>query len=347
MTVVWKNINQHEYTWLQWCYGDDASKPAFQCAFLAAGVFMLDGQNLLQDRERCVRDLARLFAEMPPLARKQVIKGLAEINRRAGTATRLIEAYAMEASSRYRWAQLKGLDLAATSVTGVQGTDQLGLNWAQLLWRCLNYYEDVGEEAERGWDLAKFTGSCFTKLTRIYQQEARRKRQRRIERIERKDLILRQVLLLEPESLSRTKSGQQYIVAHDERDLLVQMAQELRGEKDLHDRVVEETLARIQRQSREQQESLAALQRANALDTTAPVQVQTDMTGYTLAQIQEMNAQERQQAAQTSPLVDARFLDEATVRRMQRWGIVEQAPEKPGPTPPDRSQVPVVPFRRR
>lgn len=251
VSFVFKSLNQHEFELLRFMGGVNAEgnvTPKFWNTFLAYGVFLVDGQNVLSDRDHAIPKIATMFSDLPPTARQRVIRHLSEINRRASNAILLTEPYYMESTSRFRWAQLRGLDLTSPSVTGIRGSEAIGLNWAQLLWRALNYFDDRTETMEREWENAKFIGSCFAGkgLSKIYHQDNERRKKDKEERIARKDKTLRQVLLGEKfDDKIATLNGATLVTARSVEDLATQLEKDLKGEKDWHDKVIEEHENRI------------------------------------------------------------------------------------------------------
>jgi hypothetical protein len=264
--LVLKSLNQHEFDLLQMSMGPNRT-PAnvnqrFYSIFLAYGVLMVDGNNILSDRDRWIPELADRFDRFNATVRKKMVWQLSEINRRATVAVMLTEAYAMEANSRFRWAQLRGMDIMSPSATGIRGTEYLGLNWAQLTWRALNLYEDARESIEREWENAKFIGACFAGkgISKVYNQDIRRRRDDLSAKRTRKDQILRHVVLGAPmDDNVLHKDGQVVIAAQTVDQLADQLSKSLKGEKDWHDEVVAAIEDRQQREYLEQQARLQAL----------------------------------------------------------------------------------------
>lgn len=261
---VFKSLNHHEFELLRF-YGDyrDTKKQAFWDIFLAHCVFVVDGVNILKDRDRWIQKVSEVFLSLPKGVKSDIIRHVSEVNRKASVALTLTEAYAMEPMSRYRWMQLKGLDLSSVSVTGIEGTQQLGLNWAQQLWRALNLVEDRNEQQERDWENAKFVGSCFAGkgISKVYSHDTERRRKEHEERISRKDRILREVLLGEKvDSKNTALPGAVITIPKTVEELASQLEKDLRGEQDWHDKVIEEHERRIKDQyqsRRTQQEEVA------------------------------------------------------------------------------------------
>jgi len=326
---VFKNLNHHEFELLQFSGmvldRDDAQK--FWDIFLAYGVFMVDGINILSDRERGVLKLVELFSGLPKEARAKIIRHISEINRRASRAVNLTEAYAMETTSRYHWMQLKGMDLSSMAVTGIDGSQRLGLNWAQHLWRALNLAEDRNDEYEREWENAKFIGSCFAGkgLSKIYAQDSDRRRKEREERFSRKDRLLRMVVLGEPitekfiQIPGATIAGPRTV-----EELAGQLEKDLRGDKDWHDKVVEnhERRVREQYQARLQQQE-EAIKSSSARFGDKHITGSTDLRGLTQQEVEERIRNAKAYRAQDAARMQVFPEDEKMEKFLNKWGLTE------------------------
>lgn len=301
---VFKSLNQHEFEMTRLMGGvmGDRATARFWDLFLAHGIFLVDGQNVLVDRQRWMPRIANTFRDMQPMARAKVIRHLSELNRRAANATVLTEAYTMEQYSRYRWAQVHGLDLTLPAVTGIAGTDQIGLNWAQLTWRALNYFEDLSAAQEREWENAKFIGSCSAGkgIQKVYSRDTDRHRKEAEDRIARKDKLLRHIFegrSMEDDKVMR--HGQVVQVAQTVEQLADQLEKSLRGEKDWHDQVVESHEKRVAEQFRQQQVQLREIAQESEKRFDGKRLVGgSEIQGLTPAQVQERMDRTRQLQAQ-------------------------------------------------
>lgn len=253
--VVFKTVNHHEHELIRLSggYGETGGPTSqFWNRFLSYSVLMVDGVNVLPERDTLALRFNDLFREFQSAAKVRVIRYLSELNRRATKAVALTECYVMERYSRYRWYQVQGLDLTSTSLTGIPGTQILGMNWAQLIWRALNHIEDIRESLESDWEHAKFIGSCSGNkgVRKIYKQDERRKKQEKSERVSKKDAILKNILLGEPlRDGTLIKDGAVWVAAHTNEDLIEQMSRDLKDEKDLHDKLVESFENKVREQS--------------------------------------------------------------------------------------------------
>lgn len=304
VSFVFKSLNQHEFEMVRLMSGFQGERVTarFWDLFLAHGVFLIDGQNVLVDRQRWMPRIANAFRDMQPTARSKVIRHLSELNRRAANATTLTEAYTMEQYSRYRWAQVHGLDLTLSAVTGIAGTDQLGLNWAQLTWRALNYFEDLAHTQEREWENAKFIGSCSAGkgIQKVYSRDTDRHRKEAEDRIARKDKVLRHILEGRPMEDDKTlRHGQVVQVAQTVEQLADQLEKSLRGEKDWHDEVVEAHEKRVADQFKQQQSQLREIAEASEKKFEGKRLVgNSEIQGLTPQQVQERIQRSRQLEAQ-------------------------------------------------
>ena len=323
---TFKSLNHHEFDLLQMALGyrsDAKAMRKFYNHFLAYGVVMVDGHNVLLDRERWVPDLAKLFDGLATHAREKVIRALSELNRRASSGVLLTEAYAMESSSRFRWAQLQGLDLSAPMVTGVPGSFNLGLNWAQLSWRAMNLYEDRHDAAEREWENAKFIGACFAGkgIQKVYTQDTNRRQKEQEERAERKDKLLRHVVLGTPlDSPEVVKGGQTIQVARTVEQLADQLEKSLRGEQDWHDYVVSSLENRTRQEQQNQQERLTKLAEEYAeAYGDKPIVGRTETVGLTPEDVKDRLLKRQEQAKNI--VRPGQPQDEKHSNFMTKWGL--------------------------
>ena len=264
VSFVFKSLNSHEFERLGlYCQGK--SPRQFDNAFLAFGVFMVDGVNILVDREQWITELAATFDSLEDGARRKIVRYLSEINRRANRATRLVEVYSLEATSRLRWAQYYNLDLMSTAITGVSGTEHLGLNWGQLTWLAVNFFEDRRGSSEQEWENAKFIASAMTGskgMAKVNAQDKQRRERDEKERFVRRDQILREVVLGETAS-SDPKKGGPVVVARSVDELATQLEKDLKGEKDFHDLVVDAHERRIREAQQARRDQLNKLRQAH------------------------------------------------------------------------------------
>jgi hypothetical protein len=341
-SFVFKSLNHHEFEMLSLLAPIDGTRKAlkrFYSMFLAYGVFMIEGENILVDRERWLSNIVTEFDSMGDDVVGKIVRHLSEINRRANKAVILTEAYVMEFTSRNRWAQLRGLDLTSTSVTGIRGTNTLGMNWGQLTWRALNYYEDLKDQAELDWENAMFIASSMAGkgMNRVRSQDKRRREQEREGRLERRDKILRFAVLGEP--MDQPGDNVPMMVARTVEELAVQLEKDLKGEKDWHDLVVEAHERKAQEERQAQLGRIREMQQ-NFDAEYGPRQLQgsTDLTGLSPDELKFQLEHRRQLTAQRlASQIDPAFLDPKAAQFTEKWSSLQR----------DADHIPLVPTSDR
>lgn len=328
VVFVFKSLNHHEFELIRLSGNPRTEQAAlaFWNTFLAYGVFMINGANILAERDKWIPQLAKTFADIDKEGRSKILRHVSEINRRASRSVTLTEAYSMERVSRYRWMQLKGLDLTTPAVTGVDGTQRLGLNWAQQLWRAVNLAEDRNEQHERDWENAKFVGSCFAGkgISKIYNQDNDRRRKEREERMTRKDRILREILAGEVvQENSIVIPGAVMTAPRTVEELASQLEKDLRGDKDQHDLIVEQHERRISAQYHARLDQQREVARENAVQFgNAHLVGGSDMSGLTPAEVEQRVTRSKQLQAQAAARVQVHpEQDEKMQRFMDRYGV--------------------------
>lgn len=361
VNFVFKTLNHHEFDLIRLSTAFEASKPIqqkFWNRFLAFGVFMVDGINILPDRDHWIPKIAKMFGELPGPVRNRIVRYQSELNRRAANAITITECYATERFSRYRWLQVHGIDMTATALTGISGTDRLGMNWAQLMWRALNRIEDQRQGIEHEWDNAKFIGSCSAGkgIQKVYNQDTTRRQKEREELMARKDMLLRHVILGEPLVEQAQTSGAVWVTAKTVEELTKQLEADLRGEKDWHDAVVDQYESRIRDGYSDRMGQLAELDRVREEEFAGKRLVGgTESGGLSPLEVRERITRQRQYEAQADRqrMVFPEMEDEKLKGALDKY--IGQNADSIGTTdkdPSDAVPLPVLtrnrgtPFRR-
>jgi hypothetical protein len=350
---VFKSLNHHEFQWLALTQNVERSRPTsiqrYHNMFLAYGVALAGGLNVLKDRDDKLSDLADFFGSLPKAAQNRVVRHLSEINRRANRAAMLVEPYVMENASRLRWVQVKGLDLSTTAVTGFEGSQTLGLNWGQLTWRALNHLEDLKENAEREWENAKFVASSMAGkgMQRIYSADKRRRQDAKTEQVERREKIIRLALLNEP--LEDQKPTGNVVVARTVAELTNQLENDLKGEKDWHDRVIEEHENRARADMHERSRAIHEARAAHIREFGDRPIVATTISGLTRAEVQQRLSERKSELARSlaSKAQPSEHSDPKYAEFSQKWLQQPIVRNTPSVMPTDsRPRSRATPFRR-
>ncbi len=225
----------------------------FRSAFIAYSIFMVNGNNILSDRDKNISKLIKTIQKMNMLQQDKIFTNLSALNEKSHKLYPLTEVYSFENKSRFRWLQVNGSPVNHISNTGISGTENLGMNHVQTLWTALNRIYDKKDEAEKDWANAKFVGSCMAGkgIKSVEEKDKMRIERERVDREELKMKVLREYLnrnldktTAAPVELVTLPDGRQAEVVSRHRadsaeDLADQLSSALNGEKDAHDLAVE------------------------------------------------------------------------------------------------------------
>lgn len=255
-SFVFKTLNHNELRNIRFMRSVRANmsetKAAFTAAFIAHSIFMVNGHNALHDRARSIGRLVKTVSKIPGRVQDKILENLSHLNSRVTWLYPLVDVYAYENRSRFRWYQLGSFPVHDCRATGLSGTEELGMTMCQQTWTSINNLIDRRETAEREWAHAKFIGSCFAGkgVRPIEERDRARLETERVERDEKRIKVLHSYLNRttgeqEGPQLLKLPDGR---MAEVKRKFKAESAEELRdelsaalsGEKDYHDLVIEQ-----------------------------------------------------------------------------------------------------------
>lgn len=265
---VFKTVNHHELRLIEFMrpfsFSSEEKKKHFRSAFIAYSVFMINGNNVLYERDKNIQKLIKIINRFNSSHQEKIFENLAALNERASRAYPLTEVYSFENRSRFKWYQVNKSPLNSIINTGIAGTESIGLNHAQSLWTALNNIYDNKDQSEREWANAKFVGSCMAGkgIRSIDEKDKMRHERERVEREELKMKVLRSYLNrtssvegLPVETVQlpdgRTAEVVNRFRADSAEELAKQLSAALNGEKDAHDLAVEAHFRKMQERVQE------------------------------------------------------------------------------------------------
>lgn len=285
---------------------------SFKAAFIAYSLYVAMGRNVLHKRPDHIDKLIELVSKIPAIFQDKIVDNLNFLNKRANRLHPLVEIYVHEPRSRYRWLYMKKFPIHSTESTGIPGTVDLGMNYCQQTWVAMNEVLDKREDIEVSWNHAKFIGSCFAGkgMISIDEQDKARKNREQQELDERRMQIIRDYIqatdgkeIVSNEGTVSLPDGRRAVVegrfkAETAEELAEQLSAALSGEKDWHDKVVEEHFHR----ARLEQEALAKQSRQIAAASRPTATGQSVAGGSTVLDREKANAYvERMQALMIRP----------------------------------------------
>ncbi len=262
-TYVFKTLNHNEIRLIEFMRpynkSSEKSRSLFRSSFIAYSIFMINGKNILFDRENHIDKLINVINRIPAKIQNKIVENLSYLNNKSNRLFPLVEIYVHESRSRYKWFQFKNMPINSPSVTGINGSENLGCNYAQLTWSALNRIEDRREEAEKDWSNAKFIGSCFAGKG-VRSVDERDKARANTEKQKLEDLklrVLRDYLNGKGESvpedmdeiISLPDGRRAKVVSKKSSESAEELAEELsnslNGQKDEHDLIVERHMEKM------------------------------------------------------------------------------------------------------
>jgi hypothetical protein len=246
ITIVLKSMNMREFEWANEIMDGVEDLRHLALSQLAVSIYRLNGRNVLMSREEHVFDLIDTLAYLSPSVVMQLFQAVQVLNSRAVKISERLVPFMYGTRSKVLWTSYKGHLLCDPKVTGIEGTQYLGLNEVQKNWCYLHTLDDQHVIFERQYDMAKFIVSPHTKeIKKINEQD----RQMKFDEQERRQRIHEQGF---DDGFERTTE----IVATTPAEMKDQIERTLRGEKDFHDMVVENYLNKVRaKMDRERREA--------------------------------------------------------------------------------------------
>lgn len=321
--IIWKTMNPTEHDMVDTItspYKGDEENVKRGACILAYSTFIVNGIPVLSDRDSFVLMLSKYYERINPLVMSKLLKGIQILNQRAYDSLKEVQAYTYGYESKQNWYSFKDVPLNSLSVTGVVGTESLGLNVHQKLWKHFHSVDDVHERYDRDWSLAKFQASVhnYKGIKKIDDSDKQEMRDRQRER----------------EEAYLTKGSNQILDSTDEirvsnesvGDLLEQMKRSVSGQKDLHDIIVED----FERRSKEnflrlQAEKERQRKEAKAYREMFPVPENENVAVYDEKDMEReiaIQKQRKREALRSGLYSDQQNYEDAQ-HHLKKWGVLD------------------------
>lgn len=242
----------------------------FHLNFLYHSIYLINGHNFLLSREENYDDFISLIKSFPSKFIYSIFEKLEKLAERQNECTNLTDAYFYENISRYSWMTKKGYLLNDPISTSIAGTENIGLNQFQKYWTVYNLREDQREAFEEKYSLAKFLAS-FTDSKSVKKVDAADKKRKEEEESKRKRII---EYGNDPEEYAKHHLSGPIDTAEQ---LVDSLNRQIRGEKDEHDRAIEQYESKLREDMYTQMKSLKTMRDTRAkeasyfVDETRPI----------------------------------------------------------------------------
>lgn len=332
--VVFKTLNSFENNLLNLYIPFNlprTEKQKHSAAYMIAySVFLFNQINILSDRDLYIPMLVEMILEFPDPVVDRILRRLRFLNSQATEEMNKIRPYTYGGLSRQRWYSCKGHPLNDSRLTGITGTSSMGLNMHQKTWIFFNSVDDIREDYDRHWSLAKFQSS-------VHNPKALKKIEAKDSEKTRKETRKREAAFASG-SLEKSKEdfkGEVKVSNESVEDLLTQMNRSLKGQKDFHDSVIQAHEDRvresyIKEQTKRQAERDASQQtrdnRFKGTDASEDPFIFYE-EGEVEEQVRAQNLRKIQHLKDGSYRTDREFVE--SKNRLEKWGILND--ENPPP----------------
>jgi hypothetical protein len=279
MHFIFKSLNDVELKLLELMRTPQGlglkSRVTHEDYFIGYSIFMLNGENMLVDRPSCLSKIANIVAKIPQSQKLKIIKKLSELNDKVIRLYPLVEVYCHEPRTRIKWSTHKRQLLNTPALTGIPGTEKLGLNTAQRTYMALSEILDRREQAENEWNNAKFIAGAFVgrEINKVHDKDRSRIAKEKSDVQELKFKVLNAYLNRDDPYVGDEEEGgvvslpdgrQATVVSRKQATTAQELAQELSAalshEKDEHDLIVDQYLAKSAEEAHQlEQERLRSL----------------------------------------------------------------------------------------
>jgi hypothetical protein len=225
MPCVLKALTPTEFRFLEIIESDPLKRLPYY--FLYSFAF-IDGISVIPHRENLHESIVELWQRLPIPSANFIVEIIQSIQSAQSACYENLESYLYENESRYLWL-VHGIDAVKNRL--MRGYETIGLNTAQESWVAFNKREDLREEQERLFEHSKFIVSGMIGGKEIKKIENSERMRQTEEKKRRQDVRLKNKTVN-----SRMLSAPLNTVE----DLVAELERQIRGEKDVHDRIIEQ-----------------------------------------------------------------------------------------------------------
>lgn len=258
---VFKSISDLEYrktVLMSGIKGTPQYTNKFHHNYLYHSLYMVNGESVLDKRDSYHGEIINVFKTFPSFIFSKVFKTLDSLSLRLNNCVNLVEPYSYEHESRYSWISKRNTILNSYQQTGIRGTDELGLNQFQKYWTVLNIREDSKEAFDEKYSLIKFLAS-FTdpKAVRKIDGQDKAKKEEEEKKRERIKITGTEEENLRYNDPTATREG-----------IITELEKQMRGDKDDHDRAIEDLEKKLRSDMLKQMQELKSMQDERKRDET-------------------------------------------------------------------------------
>jgi len=261
--IVFKTVNENEFELIQLYVGSKEDLFKFNTFFMAFSVLMVDGENILPDRDKTLKILYDFFYDLPTSVYGKVMDELSALKDDMFEASKYLEGFCYTDYSRVLW-RMRRNSPNREEFTGIKGTENLSINVCQSNWMLINQTLDHEEEHDNQFSLALLIASASNPKG---VKSVKAKYDLSVQTAVKK----RKKLAMEgssPEKVQWTPESWAAPVDTAE-ELVAELERQMSGKKDKHDLFIEDYIRKIeedQKLAEEREEERLAVYRQKIKD---------------------------------------------------------------------------------
>jgi len=246
---VFKTVNEKEYDLIKIYTGspdEESYTNRFNLNFLIFSLLSIDGRCILKKRDDEYAAIYDLFSGMPSKLRSTILIELNELRKIYYDSTHFLEGFSYTGQSRRRWRLVGNRFPNCEELTGIPGTNSIGLNVCQESWITLNRMLDEEAKYNQYLSLAILVASASN------PKGARGIRARHDASVQKTDE--RRKKLSQKGTVKKTQwTPEKWAAPVDTAEELVEeLLRQMAGKKDRHDLFVDDHMRRIREEADKQ-----------------------------------------------------------------------------------------------
>jgi hypothetical protein len=250
--IVFKTLNENEYKLLKY-YTDISDNAKVLLYKLALSTFMINGNNVLNNRTENVPDLFSFYESLPYKALYLINEELDKVYAEYIDSLKYFEGFCYTDKSEYLWKVLNKNNPIDNDYFGITGCKTLGLNSAQENWIIINQKLDNEEQYEQQFHLSVLVASSFNpKGAKSISREFESKKQE----LEDVRVVIAEYGYDKKRQEEEKKTSKWTAPIRTKEDLVRELNRQMRGEKDNHDIFINNWINKQKKLAEEAQKSV-------------------------------------------------------------------------------------------
>lgn len=319
--IVLKTLSQTEFDLIT-LQGEDFQHDwqIHSAYYLAYSTLFFNRAPVLPYRREVIPWIAEHYKDLPESVLVSLLLAVNRLNQEARDELQRVQPYSYGKESRDQWLQLQGLSLCDESVTGLEGSRHMGLNYHQKIWSFLNRQEDRNDTYLDAYTLTKFIVSPHAPKEIRKRDQKDKKKLKQLAKFRRKIHSGQDAVFGDERQIK--------VSAETAEELLDQMERTIRGEKDYHDLVIEQHQRKVRaaylrrEQEKERKREIARQRRQALLEGKEPYQRSIEgLSREEVEHLRKKNA-EKLQEERGEDWVDPSTMAERE-QNLLRWGFLD------------------------